>query len=924
MSGCRGPVAVDDTERLVKETEAERAANDMRGTAAAVNLQLLGLADVTDARRCGGKAAGLAALMRARLPVPAGVCLTTDVYGEAAAVSGVNRLVADLATSPDDVDPNARLATIRARIERLALRDDVIAALREEVARLADAPHAAVAVRSSAPHEDGADASHAGVHASVIVAAADHEGVVAAVKTCWASLWSEAAWAYRQHRKISPVGAAMAVVVQRFVDARRSGVAFSTDPVTGDDSTVVIESVWGSGGALMAGRQTPDRSGVTIRDGVRPLIRRQSGRQDEMTLWRNGRHVTRSLSEPWRQRPTLTDTEVVELARLVKQVERALRRPADVEWVYDGRTFWIVQARPITAVRPPAAPATPPTVWTRANLKEILPDRPSPLALSYVSKSMNLMFESYHAAAGYTLPRGARLVDVFRGRPYLNLTLMRQLTADAGGDPRIVARLLGGADEGLDTETGAGVSRPHGRLRLRTLREALTTFFRTPRRARRLFDRLYGRNKTLRAVPIHRLDDRALVTHLERFRATLLDEATMRSLHEVVSAQSRAYMVLETLLAAWIPGTSVPLVTRLMTGLGTLPNIRMTYGLMELGALALEDPRVRAMLDADPEEDGALRNWDAALAGTEFRAALGAFLREFGHRGPYESDVMSPRFEEDPLPLLRLIQLYVRSGGWTEPVRHAAERRFVREAAMGEVRAALAGRSGPLAFAARWAVFSVVCTALQQLLALRDECRHVTTMLVAHLRRLALEIGARATQGGRLGRPDDVFFLTWDELPHVLIGDGSPWERVVRARREEYERNGSLAAPDLLVGEGETHVAGDEPDAGRRDRLVGFGVSPGIVTGRVRIFRSVADLDTLSDDIIVFSAIEPTLTPLLPLVRGMIAEMGGLLSHAAILAREYGVPTVVSVRGATHALHEGDRVEMDGTTGSIRVLERAA
>jgi pyruvate,water dikinase len=186
----------------------------------------------------------------------------------------------------------------------------------------------------------------------------------------------------------------MAVVVQRFVAGGRAGVAFSADPMTGDPDTIVIEAALGTGEAVVGGTVVPDHYRIRTR-------------ADQSAL-----EVSESVSAA---RPVLTEAEALTLARLVKRVERALGVAADIEWTYDGRTFWIVQARAITrgGRRPDQ------TLWTRANLKEVFPDQPSPLALSYLPVALNAMFREYHAAQGYALPADASLVGVFRGRPYL-------------------------------------------------------------------------------------------------------------------------------------------------------------------------------------------------------------------------------------------------------------------------------------------------------------------------------------------------------------------------------------------------------------------------------------------------------------------------------------------------------------------------
>ncbi len=886
---------------------------------------LIDVTEADDIRLCGGKAIGLAKLQRAGFSVPPALCVTTEFYRHWLNASGLAPRVAEVTSMTSMSDPDVRagvLLALRRDVEAAVIPEYLGAVLGQGLESLFEPGSGTIAVRSSAPYEDGARASHAGIHASVVVPAPAVTDIVLGIKCCWASLWSERAWAYRERLGIAhDADPAMAVLVQRFVPAERSGVAFSVDPLTNDRTTVVIEAGWGDGEALVSGHVTPDEYRVSTDDGAAPVAHRP-GNHAAATAHANG-HVAGARSNGnGHDGPVLSEAAARSLTELVKRVEQKFGAPVDVEWVFDGRRFWAVQARPITTLDggPPSAP-TPATMWTRANLKEVFPDLPSPLALSYLTVSLNRMFHSYHAAQGYALPQDMPLVKVLRGRPYLNLSLMHRMTRERGGDPAVVARLLGGGQAPGAPAAPAAIPTPSLGNRLRLLREMLTTVFRTPARGRRFFGAMRRRATALRALPIEAYSDAELVAHLETFLGTLLDAATVTRLHEIVSAQSRAYMALEALGEAWMGADAAALVTRMMTGLGTLPNVTMTYRLMALGAMAAHDERARAFFSADLD-DVTIRGYDVALAGTPVLGALHEFLHEFGHRGRYESDVMSPRFQEDPTPVLRLIQLYLRTAAREDPARHAEARRRVRETAAVEIRQALRRRSGAFGFRIRWWLFSTVCDALQRLCALRDECRHVTTMLVTHLRRVTLEIGRRATRAGVLDAPDDMFFLELDEIRRVLIDGNGGWRTVARARRQERDLHAGLDAPDVVVGSDVERPAG-APDDRSTHELVGLGVSPGTVKGHVKVVRSADDLRDARGRIVVFEAIEPTLTPIFPLVHGVIAEMGGLLSHAAILAREYGMPAIVDIQDATRLLRDGDYVELDGATGRVRVIERA-
>jgi len=895
-------------------------------TAPRTHRWLVDIVDATDPTLCGGKAVGLAMLKRIGVSVPRAVCLTTDFYRHWLDVSGFGPRLTELVATAGDADVRRKiLEQIRCEVEATPLSADAEAALRQGIGRVTLGRDGDVlSVRSSGVDEDHLDASHAGLHTSRIVPGHDRRAIIAAIKTCWASVWTETAWTYRERLGIPHASAAMAVVVQRYVAAVCSGVAFSADPLTKDRTTVVIEAGWGTAEALVSGKMTPEEYRVSLNGDGPAGAHRRPGRQEEMTVWRDGRSAALPLDDTRRGRPVLNDSQVRELASVAKAVERTLGTPVDLEWVCDGDRLWAVQARPITTLTEALhASAHAPTLWTRANLKEVFPELPSPLALSYLTLALNRMFRTYHAAHGYSVAPDSRLVCVIHGRPYLNLSLMQQMTIERGGDPAIVGRLFGGASP-VEPRPPAPASRPEiprsGRARL--AREMLATFLGTPYRGHRLFRGMRRQAAALDDRSLEALDDRALSAHADAFFATLMHESTLGRLHEVVSAQSRAYMTLEALLTAWMPTDVDGLLKRLMTGLGTLPNVRMTYRLMDLAALAVQDSRARAYFTGDLDED-ALAGYEAALGGTAVLAGLRAFLREFGHRGPYESDVMSARFADDPGPVLRLVQLHVRAGATQDAARHAAERSRVRHVAMADVRCVLHEGRGSLAFVAQWTLFRIMCSALHRLLALRDECRHVMTMMVAHLRRVALEIGRRARRDNVLADPTDVFFLTFDEMPRVLVERDGAWRLLAAERRRQRESDAQLQAPDIVSDDGTAGGVERAADAPGDNELLGYGVSSGIVTGRVRVLRSAETIGHLSGEIVVIPAIEPTLTPIFPLVRGFIAEMGGLLSHAAILAREYGLPAVVSVHGATRRLRDGDRVELDGSTGRIRVLERA-
>jgi phosphoenolpyruvate synthase/pyruvate phosphate dikinase len=329
---------------------------------------LLNLREAVDVSLCGGKAAKLAQLLRAGYRVPEGFCLTMEFYraslkGLSAQLEQAARRMVSENDNHRDGERNAGgdlLATTRRAIESVAVPSEMVDVIRKALDRLKTArsgEQPSLVVRSSAIDEDQADAAHAGIYETFVGVRNDPDEVLAKTKACWATLWTEQAWAYKRGTGLAEAEMGMAVVVQPLVRSKCAGVAFSADPISGDEQTSVINAAWGHGGAVVAGTVVPNE--YTIRwqgkgtDMVPVLHSRRDGTQQEMTVWRNGRLVTVPLTESERDRPVLTDSQARSLAKVVKNIERTLGVPSDVEWAFDeDGTLWVTQARPISARQP--------------------------------------------------------------------------------------------------------------------------------------------------------------------------------------------------------------------------------------------------------------------------------------------------------------------------------------------------------------------------------------------------------------------------------------------------------------------------------------------------------------------------------------------------------------------------------------------
>ncbi|MGH9198825.1 MAG: PEP/pyruvate-binding domain-containing protein, partial [Acidimicrobiia bacterium] len=298
------------------------------------------------------------------------------------------------------------------------------------------------AVRSSATDEDGSGHSFAGLYRTSL--GVPHVGIPNAVKECWASLWTSAVWDYYTEVEACMNTPAMAVIIQPLLSASAAGVAYSQHPMTGAPDEVVINAVLGLAEPLVSGAVSPDSYLVHMKYGTASPHRLERHVVPKFTM----RHATAgavhdtAVPADEQDQPSLADEEAFALAHLIKQVERAMNHPVDVEWGIDERGIWLLQARPIPNVSTKtarSAPAISACAWSRANFKETQPDQPSPLGLSFLRQFMETNILRHYVELGCSIPSGISSVRIIHGRPYVNVTLFQSFMAQLGGDPALVA-----------------------------------------------------------------------------------------------------------------------------------------------------------------------------------------------------------------------------------------------------------------------------------------------------------------------------------------------------------------------------------------------------------------------------------------------------------------------------------------------------
>ena len=830
--------------------------------------------DQTQIAVVGGKGAHLGELSRIEgLRVPPGFCVTTDAF---------QRIMAEAPSIDDELDRLSRLkpdereairalsAEIRRTLEGIAVPSDVAAAITRSLGRLGE--HAAYAVRSSATAEDLPTASFAGqqdTYLNVVGPAA----ILQHVGRCWASLFTERAVTYRirngfDHRKVH-----MAVVVQQMVFPQASGILFTADPVTGNRKVVSVEACFGLGEALVSGLVNADI--YKVRDGE-IVAKSVATRHDE---------------------PALTDAQVVRLAQLGRLIEAHFGRPQDIEWCLVDDDFQIVQSRPITALFPiPETGDQENHVYVSVGHQQMMTDPMKPLGLSvwqlttprpmpeaggrlFVDVTQILASPASRAGILGVLGKSDPLIGdalqtiLDRGDFLPSLPDAAPAWAPPGGghasietDPAIVAELIGRAEEsiaaakrGIRTKTGS----------------ALLDFILADIQERRI-------------------------------------EFDPRSLQVIMAGMEASWWLNEN-LEAWLGEKNAA-----DTLAQSVPNnvtSEMGLALLDVADVIRPHPDVVAFLHHVEAEDF-LNELPKLEGGQEARDAIRAWLDKYGMRGVGEIDITRPRWSERPAMLVPILLGHIEN---FEP--GAGKRRFEqgREAASKKEQELLE-RLRALPDGERKAEETKrMIDRVRTFSGYREHPKYHMVSRYFVYKQALMEEAERLVQARVLREKEDIFYLRFQELQDVVRTNRVD-DHIIRQRKDAFRSYQALTPPRVLTSDGEAIAGGYRRDDLPAGALVGLPVSAGTVEGRARVVLDIAEANLESGDILVTTYTDPSWTPLFVAIKGLVTEVGGLMTHGAVIAREYGLPAVVGVENATRLIRDGQRIRVHGTDGYVEIL----
>lgn len=889
-------------------------------------------AQIFDPTLLGGKAANLAFLTRHGYAVPKWLVVPSDVFSHVLAQTGLDLRIRERLRGVNWEDPTSIKAAsddiaqwVRDLPVEQPLTDEIVATY--QAAFSADA---LVAVRSSAVGEDSADASFAGqMDTFLFVKGAD--GVLACLKGCWASAFSERALAYRDRQGLSTDDIRIAVIIQEMVFGDVSGVLFTANPVNGRYSEAVVSSVYGIGEGLVSGELDADHW-VWRYGAEKPITERTIVTKTDQIVFDEvqGFGTTKRVVSPDKQeQPSLTDDQIRQLVEIGEKIAALYGSPQDIEWALKEDTIYVLQARPITTLKPP--PLGKKRLWDNSNIAESYHGVTTPLTFSFVNRMYEVAYQVMFDAFGIpqeTLRKNhhvfANLLGLLNGRLYYNLGNYYQIITFLPAYEYM--------KEFFDTMIGVQEKQEYDRKRA-SLAEKLFVgvpkvaylvgritgcFFSWDKdvdRFNRHFTQFF---EAYRKKPYALMDADSILDAYRELEEELLWKWQAPMINDFFAMLF--YGLLKRLTASWQLDESGSLQNDLLCGEGGLESTMPAKELVRLALTVRNDDGLKQLFQSSPESEiREALNQPRFLA---FKKELDGYLDRFGYRCMGELKLESRTLQEDPTFVFTMLKNYLIVPH-LDLAEMEAEERLVRERAEAKVRSKF--RFSPI----RALLFGWVLANARKGVRNRENLRMARTRAFGLVREIFRGLGQQLVKMGELDQVEDVFYLDFADLFAFVEGRATCTDLrgLVQLRRKEFARYQDAEADDRLetigavyygsqlVSEEDTGADGGDPNL-----LKGTPCCPGDIRGQARVILSPTDDMRLNGEILVTERTDPGWVPLYPSVSGLLIERGSLLSHAAVVAREMGLPTVIGVKGLIKKVKDGQWLEVDGRQGTVRLL----
>jgi pyruvate,water dikinase len=879
-----------------------------------MSAYVLGFQDIdsTKLMLAGGKGANLGELSRIEgLRVPDGFCITTEAF---------MRVMAETPTIIELLDQLSLLKVearhkigqlsgeIRSVIEGTAIPQDITEEITRFHSRLGE--NTAYAIRSSATAEDLPTASFAGQQ-DTYLNMIGKTAILKHISKCWASLFTERALTYRiqngfDHRKVY-----LAVVVQKMVFAQAAGIMFTADPVTSNRKVVSIDASFGLGEALVSGLVNADNYKV---QGGKVLDKKVSTKKLAIYALADGGTKEQAIEPGQQNRPALTDEQILQLAHMGRKIEEHFGSPQDIEWCLVDELFYVVQSRPITTLYPIPdaddgvnnAPSQQENhVYVSVGHAQMMTDPIKPLGLSFYLLTTR---------APMRIAGGRLFVDVTSG---LASPASRQNLLDVmgQGDPLIKDALMTLLERGDFIKTLPGDGKEVGHIKSHkgmSSADIQAQVANDPTIVADLIKRsqtsIEALKQTIQTKSGSDLFD-FIVEDIQQLQKSLSDPQNMGV---ILGAMNASAWINENMME-WLGEKNVA-----DTLSQSVPNnitSEMGLALLDVADVIRPYPAVIEHLQHAKDDNF----WDDLVTfegGQEAQDAIQAYLDKYGMRGAGEIDITKPRWREKPTTLVPMILSNIRN---LEP--NASKRKFEqgRQEALKKEQELL-DRLMQLPDGEQKAKETKqMIDLIRNFSGYREYPKYAMINRYFVYKQALLKEAEKLVQAGVLHEKEDIYYLTFEELREVVRLNKVDY-RIIRKRKDEYKHYEKLTPPRVITSDGEIISGAYKRENLPAGVLVGLPVSSGVIEGRARVILNMEDADLEAGDILVTPFTDPSWTPLFVSIKGLVTEVGGLMTHGAVIAREYGLPAVVGVQNATNLIKDGQRIRVHGTIGYVEIL----
>jgi rifampicin phosphotransferase len=861
--------------------------------------------DKTKLAIVGGKGANLGELTRIEgIHVPEGFCVSTEAFkrivGE---TSSVNELLDKLSLlKVEDRNKISELSSeIRSLIEEMAIPEDIDEEIVRHLYGLGEKN--AYAVRSSATAEDLPTASFAGQH-DTYLNIIGKEAILKHISKCWASLFTERAVIYRlrngfDHRKVQ-----LSVVVQKMVFPQAAGILFTADPVTSNRKVLSIDAGFGLGEALVSGLVNADS--YKVRDGI-IIDKKISTKKLAIYALKDGGTKEQEIEPECQNRQALTDEQILSLARMGRKIEEHFGSPRDIEWCLVDETFYIVQSRAITTLFPiPEANDQENHVYVSVGHNQMMTDVMKPLGLSFWL---------------LTTPRP---MPTAGGRLFVDVTPM---LASPDGRETLVNVTLGKSDPLIKDALTNIIERGDFIKTLPEVKQEKSSGTSNKGASLRNYQTLYDYDPTIVSDLI-----RSSQTSIEALKQNIqtksgsdlfdfiLEDIQLlkknmsnpQSFGVIMTGMNATFWINEK-MNEWLDEKNAA--DTLAQSAANNITSEMGLALLDVADVIRPYPKVIEYLQ-HVKDDNFLDDLIKFDGGQEAQEAIYAYLSKYGMRCSGEIDITKTRWSEKPISLVTIILSNIKN---FEP--NAGNRKFEqgrREALKKEQE--LLERLKQLPDGEQKAKETKrMIDLIRNFAGYREYPKYGMVSRYFVYKQALLKEADGLVQTGVIHEKEDIYYLTFEEFREVVRTNKLDYQ-IISKRKEEYKLYENLTPPRVITSDGEI-IAGEY----KREDLpagafVGLAVSSGVIEGRARVILNMEDADLEDGDILVTSFTDPSWTPLFVSIKGLVTEVGGLMTHGAVIAREYGLPAVVGVENATKLIKDGQRIRVHGTEGYLEIL----